>query len=197
MEKKMTRIKNISLILKWTFGLYLVLLPLGSLFFWVISAYVPWEGNLLSSFFEPGFLDITIKAAGETYHIHKLNLSLDARLIGFLGDLCLYSFKWIAVLYVFHLMSLYGAGDLFSKKHAHYFKRIGQFFLLYGTIGMTLGDSLHSIAVTFANPPGQRLITFGFGSPNIMMLAMASVITLIGWITLEGFKLRADQELTI
>ena len=193
----MTRIKNISLILKWAFGLYLVLIPLGSLFFWIVSAYMPWEGNLLSSFFEPGFLDVTIRAVGKTYHVHNLNLPLDARLIGFAGDLCLHVFKWVAVLYVFCLMGLYASGDLFSKRHAHYFKRIGQFLLLYGTVGMALGDSFHSIAVTFINPPGERILAISFGSPNIMMLAMASVITLIGWITLEGFKLRADQELTI
>ena len=193
----MTRIKNISLVLKWAFGLYLIMIPLTSIVFWVLSAYLPGGSSFLSGLFESGFLDITMRAVGKTYSANTLTLPLNARLIGLMGDFCLYSFKWVAVLYVFFLMGLYASGNLFSKKHAHYFKRIGQFLLLYGTVGMALGDSFHSVAVTFANPPGQRVLEINFGSPNIMMLVMASVITLIGWITSEAFKLKADQELTI
>ena len=193
----MTRIKNISLILQWSFGLYLAFIPLSSLFFWVGSAFIPWHGNTLSSLFEPGFLDVTIRALGKTYSVSKLDLLWDARLLGNLGDICLFVFKWIAVLYVFCLMGLYAYGDLFSKKHAHYFKRIGQFLLLYGTLGMALGDSLHSVAFTLSNPPGERILAISFGSPNIAMLMIAGIITLIGWITLEGFKIRSDQDLTI
>ena len=193
----MTRIKTISLILQWTFGLYLVFLPLSALFFWIISALVPWQGTLIGALFEQEILDITVRAIGKTYSVNDINFPLDARLIGLMGDFCQDSFKWIAALYVFMLLKLYATGDLFSLKHAHYFKRIGQFLLLYGTLGLVLGDSFHSIAVTFKNPPGERILAISFGSPNLTMLVMASVITLIGWVTLEGFKMSAEQELTI
>ncbi len=193
----MTRIKNISLLLQWTFGLYLVLLPLGALFFWIISALVPWKGTFIGALFEQNIFDISIRALGKTYSVGEIDFSWTSRLIGLIGDVCQDVFKWVASLYVFMLLKLYATGDLFSKKHAHYFKRIGQFLLLYGTLGLVLGDSFHSVAVTFSNPPGERILAVSFGSPNITMLVMASVITLIGWITLEGFKLRSDQDLTI
>ena len=193
----MTRIKNISLLLQWTFGAYLVLLPLGSLFFWIVSALVPWEGTLMGVLFEQGIWDITVRAVGKTYSIVDINFSWAARLIGLIGDFSGECFKWVAALYVFMLLKLYVKEDIFSKIHAHYFKRIGQFILLYGTLGLLLGGSFHSIAVTFNNPPGERILAISFGTPNLTMLVMASVITLIGWVTLEGFKILSEQDLTI
>tara|TARA_R110002095_G_scaffold35504_1_gene33439 strand:+ start:2678 stop:3259 length:582 start_codon:yes stop_codon:yes gene_type:complete len=193
----MTNIKKISLILQWTFGLYLILLPLASVFFWILSVFLPLKGTFMGELFDQGVFDITTRALGKTYSLYGQDFSWTARLLGLVGDFTHDFFKWVAAFFTFSLLKLYAQGDLFSQKHVHFFKRIGQCMLLYGTFGLVVGGSILGIAVTFDNPPGERLLSISFGSPNIEMIVGAFMITLVGWITLEGFKLRSEQDLTI
>lgn len=193
----MKNIKNISQALQWIFAFYLILLPLPSLFFWIVSALLPLKGTFLGNLFDQGGFEITIKALGKAYSLYGHDFSWSARFIGVLGNFFHDIFKWISAFYMISLLKLYTKSNLFSQKHAHFFKRIGQSRLLYGTFGLVVGDSLLGIDVTFDNPIGQRLLSVSFGSPNIEMLVASLMITLVGWIMLEGFKLRSEQELTI
>lgn len=193
----MNKIQKISKTLQGAFGAYLILSPLTSLFLWIFSALIPWKDTIIGTLFHNNILDISFNALGKTYSIHDIDFSWTARFIGLAGNFVSQIFIWIAALYAFKLMKLYAAGDLFSRVHALYFKRMGQFLLLYGTIGIVGGDTLHAFAVTADNPPGQRMLSIGFGSPNVEMIVISLVITLVGWVMLEGFKLRADQDLTI
>jgi len=153
----MTNIKKISQTLRWVFGFYLIILPLASLFFWIISALLPLKETFIGSLFDQGMLEVTVRALGKTYPLYGQDFSWSARFLGILGDFSHDIFKWISAFYVMSLLKLYATGDLFSKKHAYFFKRIGQSLLLYGTFGLVVGDSILGIAVTFDNPVGQRL----------------------------------------
>ncbi|NCP61720.1 MAG: DUF2975 domain-containing protein [Alphaproteobacteria bacterium] len=193
----MTNIKKISRALQWIFGLYLISSPLASLFFWVLSTFVPLKQTFMGNLFDQGMFEITVRALGKSYSLYGQDFSWNARFLGLLGDFAHDIFKWIAAFYVICLMKLYATGNLFSQKHAFYFKRIGQSLLFYGTFGLVAGDSILGIAVTFDNPVGQRLLSIGFGTPNVEMIVVSLMIILVGWVMLEGFKLRAEQELTI
>lgn len=197
MEMKMNKIQKISKILQGAFAVYLILIPLNVLFIWIFSALIPWKETFIGTLFNNGILSADFKALGKIYSIYDIDFSWTARFIGLAGDFFFQIFVWLAAFYVFKLMKLYAAGNLFSRIHALYFKRMGQFLLLYGTVGIIAGDTLHGIAVTIDNPPGQRMLTIGFGSPNVEMIVISMIITLVGWVMLEGFKLRSDHDLTI
>jgi hypothetical protein len=47
------------------------------------------------------------------------------------------------------------------------------------------------------NPPGQRIVSIGFGSSEFMTLVVAGIIFVIAWVMDEGRIITEEQQLTV
>jgi hypothetical protein len=54
-----------------------------------------------------------------------------------------------------------------------------------------------TLALTFNNPPGQRMISIGFSSTDFSEIVTALMIIVVAWIMDEGRKLKEEQALVI
>ncbi len=118
-------------------------------------------------------------------------ISGPARLIGFLGTMLPAAAVMVGLLYLRRLFNAYAAGEFFTARNA---ARICGFAWSVIAMGLLrpVGGMLTSVAVTLDNPPGQRALAIGFGSPEVNILFVGSVVLVIGWVMREAAKL-ADE----
>ncbi|WP_299294715.1 hypothetical protein [uncultured Tateyamaria sp.] len=78
--------------------------------------------------------------------------------------------------------------------------RAAQFVVRAGTGLMVLalahvaGNTVIVGALTWDNPAGQRALSIGFGSTEILLVLAGCLVTLFGWIQFEAARLRAENE---
>jgi hypothetical protein len=66
--------------------------------------------------------------------------------------------------------------------------------LIVLVVAETLSESLLSIVLTVANPPGQRMLTVGFSSRDFTTLVLGIAVLLISWAMDEGRRIAEEQE---
>lgn len=85
------------------------------------------------------------------------------------------------------------SGQVFSNQTARDVQCIGA-----GLLGLTtahiLGHPIIVAALTWANPPGQRVLSISLGSTELFLLLTAGLMTLFGWIQAEAAELAAENE---
>lgn len=195
----MKNITFVSTILKWVFIGYIASLPLLAFGFWLLPYLIPLQDTGLGALLahKGFFLQWSLNTFSPPINLASSDLSLMARVLGFGGALFEGMFKGAAAYFLVGIFSQYQQGVLFSHAHALLFKRIGVALFLYSTIGMVGGTALHSLAATLDNAPGKRMISLSFGTPNVEVIVISTLMILIAWVMLEGFKLKQDYDLTI
>lgn len=90
------------------------------------------------------------------------------------------------------LFGLYAQGVIFAAENS----RCLRHFAL-SVIGLALMQPLFlallSVTLTWSNPPGQRMLTVGFGSPELGMVFVGMVFLVIAWIMELGRELAEEQ----
>lgn len=121
------------------------------------------------------------------------DISAMARFIGFIVSL-LHNVVIIYGLFKLRrLFSLYERGIIFSKKNVACFRDIGWSFIVF-VAATTVSNALLSVVLTFANPPGQRMLTVGFSSRDLTTLCLGLAVLLISWAMDEGRRIAEEQE---
>ena len=176
-----TKIKQISSRLYLTFSVFLILMPVITAGFWIFYNQLP---QSLISINSPAALQ-----PPET---------LDAlqRTLGFLVSLLPLAGKVFAIVTIIRLLKLYREGVIFSVKHVHHFKRLGQTLIFYGIAGIIESTGLDLI-MTMNNPPGHRMLTFGVSSGDVTIFVIAAIVLMLSWVMEEGRKQAEEQSLTI
>lgn len=118
-------------------------------------------------------------------------ISRPARFVGFIGTMLPAAAVMVGLLYLRRLFNAYAAGEIFTARNA---TRICGFAWSVIAMGLLrpVGGILTSVAVTLDNPPGQRSLAITFGSPEVNILFVGSVVLVIGWVMREAAKL-ADE----
>ena len=118
-------------------------------------------------------------------------ISGPARLVGFLGTMLPGAAVMVGLLYLRRLFNAYAAGEIFTVRNA---ARICGFAWSVIAMGLLrpVSGILASVAVTLGNPPGERSLVVGFGSPEVNILFVGGVLLVIGWVMREAAKL-ADE----
>lgn len=176
-----SKLTIISYRLYLLFKFFLILIPAGTLAFWIFYNQLP--QTLISVSFGGNIPNPS---------------SLDGfqRFLGFLASALPLAAQVFAILVIMRLLKLYREGSIFSAAHVLLFKRLGQTLVFYGVAGILQATGL-SLVMTMNNPPGQRLVSIGAGSDDIALFVVAAVVLMLSWVMDEGRKQAEEQALTV
>lgn len=105
-------------------------------------------------------------------------------------------FTMLILYFLIGLFKLYEQGEIFTLQSVQYLKKIG-YAILASQIAGLFYDAALSLALTFNNPAGQRVVTLGVNQNNAFAITTAIMIIFISWIMAEACKLREEQEYTV
>ena len=193
----MSRIQRVSTYLIWVFNIILVLIPISSLFMW-LGLDDPSVQSFLKPLMDHNIFNYSdIKTPLGPVNLSAVHLTPLARAIGLLGDMVALTPLMLGIVWVKHLFQNYRQENIFSLENALLYKRLAWLFILNAILATPLSEGIQVLAVTFSNPPGQRYIAIGFGTPNLGLVLYGIVALVISWIMIEAHKLQADKDLTI
>ncbi len=90
----------------------------------------------------------------------------------------------------------YEQGNIFVYNNVTRYRKLGYTLFAWVFAGFVY-DALISLALTFQNQPGHRLISLSMNAPDIAALIAGGVIILIAWVMKEAYRLSKDQSLVI
>ncbi len=170
-------IQQISRRFRQLFLIIAIALPLLTLFYWVLFNYLP-QGLRPLQPYVIGALPWT-----------TASLALLASLL----PLSVVVFGLVTLVQLFRL---YENAIYFSHETVTLFRRLGITLMLW-VVASPLHSSLLSIAVTFNNPPGERMLVMTLDFGDLAMLLIGTIVILISWIMEEGRKLEEEQAYTV
>jgi hypothetical protein len=94
------------------------------------------------------------------------------------------------------LFAYYVEGIVFSLEQVKLFSNTAK-AIIFWVICSVLYESAKSVLFSLHNPPGQRTISVGFGSEEIITLAVGVVAFLISWVMEEGRIINEENRLTV
>ena len=102
----------------------------------------------------------------------------------------------LLVLYWIHrLFGCYRRGQVFEMGTIRRFRSLAHTLFVYCLVNPLSGAAM-SLIVTARQPPGQRMLVIGFGTPELAALIAGGVLAAIGWVMVEAKRL-ADENAQI
>lgn len=187
----MDRIQKVSSYILVAFTVLLIGLPLVEVLKWLyieteFVKNVPW----------PGFLGVIPTPEGPV-DLRNVPWTTVSKSIGFLASLIGLLPMYGGLFLLKSIFKNYQKGDIFIGDNARSYRLVGWMFILNAFLIKPLNDGLMVLSVTLSNPPGHRMISFGFGTPNLEAIFCGFVVIVISWVMLEASRLREEQEYTI
>ena len=90
------------------------------------------------------------------------------------------------------LFRLYARARLFTGENARRLQRFALAVLLLGALNPVCGAMI-SVALTFTNPPGQRVLSVTLDGSDMTTVFVGCVFLVIAWIMEEGRQLADEQ----
>lgn len=94
------------------------------------------------------------------------------------------------------LFGLYARGVIFDRRNVACYRALGWSALAWVAADF-LSQPLHGLALTWFNPPGQRLLILGLNSNMLMAVFTGAAVLTIAWVMDEARKTEEDQALII
>lgn len=181
----MNRIERVSRVLQFIFKASLVLLPIITVLSWVFYEDLIALGGMQS------VNDVALSGLNipETLPTVSRMLAMAVSMIPMVIDM-------LTLFFLYKLFGIYAEGRVFTSSSVGYIRRIG-ITLLIGQALHPVHEALLTLALTFTNPPGQRMIHIGFSSANFSEILIAVMIIVVAWIMDEGRRLSEEQALVI
>ena len=126
----------------------------------------------------------------------QIPLPASARIMGFMVTMLPTAVGISGAYYLMRLFHLYEQGQIFRLPNVQCFKKLSRVLIWWFAVGI-IHRSILSVALTLHNPPGQRIVTLGIGSPDLTALLLGGILAVIAWVMEEGRKLQEDQDLTV
>lgn len=171
------RIQYASKQLNRLFFALIIVLPVLNLWYWFSFNSLP-----------PMLIDLPVDV--------KREVSTGGLFLAFLLSLLPLGVVVFGLITLRRLFRLYEKGIVFSKANVNYIRRLGHVLLLWVLASM-LFTTLIGLVVTYANPPGQRLLVVSLDLFDMTALISGAVVLLISWVMDEGRKLEDEQAHTI
>lgn len=124
------------------------------------------------------------------------DLSAQWRVAGFLASLFPLAALLYGILNLRKLFSYYGQGRIFSLEHVSIFRNTAKALLLWVFFSI-LYEGVKSILFSLGAGPGNRVVTLGVSSSEVMILVVGSIVWIIAWVMDEGRLLNEECELTV
>lgn len=181
----MQKIQRVSTFFRITFQVIFVLLPLVFAYAWLQAPQaIEFLDHMLVITTVPADLPILHPLTGLT------------KFYGFLITMIPVSMVLLGLYFLIRLFRLYEQGIIFGVQNVHYIRNIG-YALFASQLLNVVYDLLLSLALTWHNPPGQRLLAVSATGINLALLLTSLLVILISWIMAEAYKLQEEQQLTI
>ena len=180
--KNLSRVEKISRILEWSCSVAIVVIPAGLAVIWATldwwltgggRAIVPdlWQATdfpiphpIPAASLVSGYLASMIAGAVVVYGVWQLRA----------------------------LFALYRRGLIFTSDNILRLRRFALAVLAL-TFASPLSNTLVILALTLGNPPGQRFLSIGISSSQLVTLFIGAVFLVIAWVMDEGRELAEDQ----
>jgi Protein of unknown function (DUF2975) len=186
----MKKIIRLSCILKWVALTTCVALPFIEFGYWMTNGY-----QSVAKIFEPFFKVKQLPSFG-ICQITWDNLNFLQKFLGFSSNMLQIIFY---MLFLFRISELFKAFEklrFFKSKNVRTLKK-ASWALVFSQIIYPFHIATLSLALTYNNPVGERVLSTGVGSYQIGILVIGLSILLAGWIFDEAVKLHQEQEATI
>lgn len=134
------------------------------------------------------------KVASEQWRMSGKTLQLDgmSRLMAGVASAPSFALAIWALWQLWLLFGWYGRGEIFHPRAIHHLRRFGQAVVAMAPV-MPLCDTLTVIALTWGNPPGQRLLMFNIGSEHYTHLLLGLVFLAIGQVMREAQRMAREN----
>ncbi len=177
----MEKIKKFSKKFHWLLSLFMVLAPLYYILYWVFINQLP----------EPL---VTVNTTPTPVAPHQLPAML--QLAGFAASLLPLAALLYGLANIRKLFAYYMEGVIFSLEQVRLFRNIAKVIILW-VVFSVLYDSVKSILFSLGNPPGQRVVSIGFGTEEISTLVVGLIAFLIAWVMEEGRLIDEENRLIV
>ncbi len=191
----MSRIQKISFYLLVVFHILIVMTPLFVSVQWIfISLKTTDTANVINFF---GILEKTIQTPEGYVNLNNISWTPLLKLLGFCSDLIAVSPFLISLFFLKKLFVHYKDGEIFTKRNALIYRKLGVLYLIDALFIKSLSQTLMILAVTMTNPPGSRYLSISFGTPNLSSLFYGVLVIIASWVMLEANKLHDEHKFTI
>lgn len=169
------RISRVARVFHALWGILLVALPVLTVAYWVSLNHVQWM------FDPPPGLDAAHRP-----------LPGSALWGGFAASLLPLAVVTYGLVQLRRLFGLYRRGRIFTSDNVRCLKGFGVALILWPVV-TPIYDALVSVALTFSNPPGQRLLAVGLQGTDVGLALIGGVLVVMSWVMREGCRLADDQ----
>lgn len=176
----LSKIKTFSRMFRMLISLLLFAVPVYYTLYWIFLNDLP-----------SSFISVNI----ETGPAHA-PLPPSLRLAGFAAGMFPLAALLFGMVNIRKLFLFYSQGNIFSFDHVQIFKKISRALLLWVFFSIVYA-SVNSVLFSLSNPPGERVLSIGIGSPEITVIVLAGIVSVIAWVMDEGRILAEDQKLTV
>lgn len=125
---------------------------------------------------------------------HQLSIEIQA--VGFISSLLPLSALMYLLFNLIKLFSLYKQGIVFSLKHVSLFKKTSKLLIIWVFLSI-IYESVKSVLFSWGNPVGERVLSVSFGSEQLTVLIVATLVYLIAWVIDEGRELAEENQMVI
>ncbi|MGN6670433.1 MAG: DUF2975 domain-containing protein [Candidatus Nucleicultricaceae bacterium] len=190
----MQRIQKMSTFFFYLFTVLLIASPITSVLFWLFLNDIPFK--LLEPHF--GFsVSWKVPGAGIVEIKDKIPMILSHRLVALAGTIFAHIPLYFGYAALRRLFGLYRSKIIFSAQNVQCYRMLGMLMIGASGFFMPIGEGITVMALSLSNPPGERLLSIGFGSPGIEMILTGLMIIVISWIMDEGRKIEEDRDLIV
>ncbi|WP_114784015.1 DUF2975 domain-containing protein [Vibrio tetraodonis] len=174
--------RRIGLIL----NILLVLLPIATIYFWLT---VQTSSDVLN---ETGIIQLSYDIDA---YIHQ-PLTLQTRLLALLASGLPCGILFYALVLLKRLFRSYENAEIFTLQTVKYYRQLGLVFF-YWAIGGFIYSGLISVALSFNNPPGERVLSLSFSGLDVMVIFCGCIVLVISHVMHQAQQIADEQKHTI
>lgn len=123
---------------------------------------------------------------------HAMQLDGAARLAGFAAGLAPLGLALAALWQIWRLFGCYARAEVFSARASRHLLRLAQAVITLAP-ALPLGHTLAVLALTWRNPPGQRLLVFGLSSQHYLALLLGLVLLAMALVMREAQRMAQEN----
>jgi len=191
----MSKIQKISHYLLLSFNVLISLVPAVLVLQWFFISMKTTDIPDVINFF--GMLEKTIQTPEGYVNLSIVTWTPTLKLLGFCADLIGTLPFLISLFFLKILFAHYKSGEVFSRRNAILYRKLGLLYLIDALLIQSLSQTLMILAVTFTNPPGHRYLSISFGTPNLSSLFYGVLVIIVSWVMLEASRLHDEHKFII
>lgn len=137
---------------------------------------------------------MTVNTSSTPIATQELPITLQAA--GFISSLLPLTVLIYVLLNLRKIFLFYKEGIIFSFEHVVLFKKIAKLLAIWVLLSVAY-ESVKSVLFSLGNPVGERILSVGFGSEELMVIVVATFVYVIAWVMDEGRVLAEENKMTI